>query len=136
MKKKAKPDPAQLELWQDYRAAQDGLQTALDRLIETGNRLQQAGLLQPAEAKTERKQIVKKVDHELRERFVAVVQAQAREKQMHWRHIFGAVYRILWEDTGFNAMARAIAAGKGTKRIDVVEQHGYLPHAIKIAAVL
>ncbi len=136
MKKAPKTDPAQLELWKDYRAAQDGLQVALDRLVETGQRLMAAGIMPPAQAKAERKRIVKKVDHELRERFVAVVKAQAREKKMHWRHVFGAVYRTLWEDTGFNAMARAIAAGKGTKRIDVVEKHGYLPRAIKIAAAL
>lgn len=136
MKKNKKPDPAQLRLWEDFTVAKDELTAALDRFAQTATALVSAGAMTAREVVKESKKVQKKSNVELRNRIMRVVREQARTKKLHWREIFGLVYRRLWDETGFNAMARAIAAGGKTRRIDVIESAGLLPKVLGIASAL
>lgn len=136
MPKTQKPNPAQLELWKDFKAAQEDLQACLDRLGKTMEALILEGAMSPREAVKTAKRITKKSDKELRLRLIKVVREHARTKHLHWKEVFRIVYRRLYDLTGFNAAARAIAKGGKTKKIDVVEQAGLLPKALAIAGEL
>ena len=132
--KKTKVDPAQLLL--EFQAAKDEFQAALDKLGKTMTALITEGVMPPKVAVKTAKQIAKHSDKELRLRLIKVVREHARSKKLHWKEIFRIVYRRLYDDTGFNAAARAIAAGGKTKKIDMVEEHGHLARALRIAGEL
>jgi len=132
--KKSKPDPAQLLL--EFESAKDGLTAALEKLGSTMKALVESGAMKPQEAIKAAKKISKESDKELRLRIIRVVREHARSKKLHWKEIFRIAYRRLWDETGFNAAARAIAKGGKTKKIDVVEEHGLLPKLLNVVAAL
>lgn len=134
MGNKTKNNPAQLQLWQDFENAKDGLQAALETLSKTVQALVAESALKPAQAVKEVRQVTRKADKELRSRLMKVVRSQARAKGLHWREIFRIAYDRLWNMTHVNLSARAIAAGGKTRKIDIAEKLGLLPKVLAIAA--
>lgn len=134
MKKKNKHDPAQLLL--DFSEAKDELQAALEKLGDTIKACVAGGAMTSKQAKKESSKINKGTALDLRDRINRVVREHARTKRLHWKEIFQVAYLRLWEATGFNAAARAIAAGGKTKKLDMVEEHGHLPGLLRIVAEL
>lgn len=136
---KTKTNPAQLELWKDYKAVVKDVASVLKRLGDALAKMVEAGELKPAEAT----QKIKEVEvftaeqlREMRERFNRIVNNQALTKGIPWEEIYRIVYRRLYDLTHFNAQARALSAGPGVLKLDMVEKFGYLPKAIEIAGAL
>ena len=133
--KKQQNDPRQALL--EFSVAVENFQEASGILVMAAQQLMQVSP-EPAHQQVAQEAVkmtpTPEQIREVRDRIVACVKHHARERQLHWREIWSIAYRRLWEQYGFNAVARGLA--RGIAPLDACQRYGKLGKLLKVVEAI